>query len=207
MEEMQVLDIVIPEDVANAKLPSPELVHYYKDYQERRIYIDYDIDDTIFEVTKQILAYNREDRDKHIDDCEPIKIYIQSYGGDLYQAYTLIATILASRTPVYTINMGVAMSAGLLILLAGHKRYSMKYSTAMIHTGSGGASGTFEQMEEQQKNYKKLIDTMKEYILERTKIDSKLFGRNRSKDWYLLDKEQVELGVTHEIVESLDDIL
>lgn len=54
--------------MANAKLPSPELVHYYKDYQERRIYIDYDIDDTIFEVTKQILAYNREDRDKHIDD-------------------------------------------------------------------------------------------------------------------------------------------
>ena len=66
---------------------------------------------------------------------------------------------------------------------------------------------TFEQMEEQQKNYKKLIDTMRDYILERTKIDVKLFNRNKSKDWYLTDKEQVELGVVNEIVASLDDIL
>ena len=207
MEEMQVLDIVIPEELTDVKLPSPELVHYYKDYDERRIYINYDIDESLFEITKQIMEYNREDRNKPIKDVKPIVIYIQSYGGDLYQAYTLISTILASRTPVYTVNMGIAMSAGLLILLAGHKRYSMKYSTAMIHTGSGGASGTFEQMEEQQKNYKRHVDTMKEYILERTKIGSKLFGRKHSKDWYLLDKEQVELGITHEIVENLDDIL
>lgn len=207
MEELQVLDIVIPEELEDLKLPSPELVHYYNDYKERRIYINYDIDDSLFNVTKQILAYNREDKDKKPEDCKPIKIYIHSYGGELYQAYTLISTILMSKVPVYTINMGVAMSAGLLILLAGHRRFAMRYSTAMIHTGSGGASGTFEQMEEQQKNYKKLIDTMKDYILERTCIDSKTFSRNRSKDWYLLDKEQLELGVVNEIVTSLDDIL
>lgn len=207
MEEMQVLDIVIPEEPTDIKLPSPELVHYYKDYDKRRIYINYDIDDSLFEITKQIMEYNRQDKDKPIEEIKPIIIYIQSYGGDLYQAYTLISTILASRVPVYTVNMGVAMSAGFLILLAGHKRYAMKYSTAMLHTGSGGASGTFEQMEEQQKNYKKLIDTMRDYILERTKIDVKLFNRNKSKDWYLTDKEQVELGVVNEIVASLDDIL
>lgn len=204
---MQVLDIVIPEELTDIKLPSPELVHYYKDYDKRRIYINYDIDDSLFEITKQIMEYNRQDKEKPIEEIAPIIIYIQSYGGDLYQAYTLISTILASRVPVYTVNMGVAMSAGFLILLAGHKRYAMKYSTAMLHTGSGGASGTFEQMEEQQKNYKKLIDTMRDYILERTKIDVKLFNRNKSKDWYLTDKEQVELGVVNEIVASLDDIL
>lgn len=87
--------------------------------------------------------------------------------------------MLASKTPIRTINMGVAMSAGLLILLAGHERYAMKYSTAMIHRGSGGAQGTYEQMEEQQKNYKKLIDTMRDYILERTNIDTKLFNKQK----------------------------
>lgn len=207
MEEMQVLDIVIPEELTDVKLPSPELVHYYKDYDERRIYINYDIDDNIFEITKQIMEYNRQDKNKPIEEIKPVIIYIQSYGGDLYQAYTLISTILASRTPIYTVNMGIAMSAGFLILLAGHKRYAMKYSTAMLHTGSGGASGTFEQMQEQQNNYKKLIDTMRDYILERTTIDVKLFNRNKSKDWYLTDKEQVELGVINEIVTNLDDIL
>lgn len=45
-ENIQVLDIVIPPE-ADVKLPSPDLVHYYKDYDERNISIDYDIDDNL----------------------------------------------------------------------------------------------------------------------------------------------------------------
>ena len=205
-ENIQVLDIVIPPE-ADVKLPSPDLVHYYKDYDERNISIDYDIDDSLFEVTKQIMEYNRKDRDVPVEQRKPINIYVMSYGGDLYQEYALISTMLASKTPIRTINMGVAMSAGLLILLAGHERYAMKYSTAMIHSGSGGTQGTYEQCEEQQKNYKKLVDMMRNYILERTNIEVKLFKKQWTKDWYLTDKEQVELGIVSQIVENLDSIL
>lgn len=205
-ENIQVLDIVIPQE-ADVKLPSPDLVHYYIDYDNRNIYIDYDVDDSLFEVTKQILEYNRQDKEKKPEERKPINIYIMSYGGDLYQAYAAIAAMLASKTPINTINMGVSMSAGLLILLAGHKRYAMKYSTAMIHQGSGGAQGTFSEMEEQQKNYRKLIDSMRDYILERTKIDLKLYNKNKSKDWFLTDKEQVDLGIVDKIVTDLDSIL
>jgi ATP-dependent Clp protease protease subunit len=206
-ENIKVLDIVIPEEIEDVKLPSPELVKYYKDYDNRNIAIDYDIDESLFEVTKQILEYNRQDKDISTDKRKPINIYVMSYGGELYQAYALISTMLASKTPIRTINMGVAMSAGLLILLAGHERYAMKYSTAMIHSGSGGAQGTYEQMEEQQKNYKKLVDMMRDYILERTNIDTKLFNRQKSKDWYLNDKEQVELGIVSKIIDNLDEII
>lgn len=206
-ENIKVLDIVIPEEVEDVKLPSPELVKYYKDYDNRNITIDYDIDDSLFEVTKQILEYNRQDSGMSIEQRKPINIYVMSYGGDLYQAYALISTMLASKTPINAINMGVAMSAGLLILLAGHKRYAMKYSTAMIHSGSGGTQGTYEQCEEQQKNYKKLVDMMRNYILERTNIEVKLFKKQWTKDWYLTDKEQVELGIVSKIVENLDEII
>lgn len=205
-ENIQVLDIVIPQE-ADVKLPAPDLVHYYKDYENRNIYVDYDIDDTLFEVTKQILEYNRQDRGKKPEERQPINIYIMSYGGDLYQAYAAISTMLASKTPIRTINMGVAMSAGILLLLAGHERYAMKYSTAMIHQGSGGAQGTFSEMEEQQKNYRKLIDSMRDYILDRSKIDIKLFNKNKSKDWFLTDKEQVSLGICDKIIENLDEII
>lgn len=205
-ENIQVLDIVIPPE-ADVKLPSPDLVHYYKDYDERNISIDYDIDDNLFEVTKQIMEYNRKDKDIPIEKRKPINIYVMSYGGDLYQAYACISTMLASKTPIRTINMGVAMSAGLLILLAGHERYAMKYSTAMIHSGSGSASGSYEEMEASQKNYKKLIDMMRDYILERTIIDTKTFSKNRTKDWYLTDADQLKYGVVSKIVENLDEII
>ena len=205
-EDVQFLDIVIPKSVANMELPAPELVQFYKDYDNRNIFIS-DIDEDLFATTKLIYDYNASDKGKPIEERKPITIQIMSYGGDLYQAYALISAILASTTPVITINCGVAMSAGLLILLAGHKRYAMKYSTAMIHSGSGGAQGTYEQMEEQQKNYKKLVDLMRNYIMERTTIDSKLFNKNKTKDWYITDAEQVELGIVSKIVENLDEIL
>lgn len=205
-EDVQFLDIVIPKSIANMELPAPELVQFYKDYDNRNIFIS-DIDEDLFATTKLIYDYNASDKGKPIEERKPITIQIMSYGGDLYQAYALISAILASTTPVITINCGVAMSAGLLILLAGHKRYAMKYSTAMIHSGSGGAQGTYEQMEEQQKNYKKLVDLMRNYIMERTTIDSKLFNKNKTKDWYITDSEQVELGIVSKIVESLDEII
>ena len=207
-ENIRVLDIVIPPE-ADVKLPDPELVNYYKEYDNRNIFIDYDIDENLFDVTKQILEYNRLDKLNKvpINKRREIKLFINSFGGDLYQAYSLIATILASKTKVVCINMGVCMSAGLLILLAGHERYAMRFSTAMIHQGSGAAQGSYSEMEEQQKNYRKLIDTMKDYILDRTKIEPALFARKKSKDWYISDTEQVELGIVSGIIENLDDIL
>ena len=67
--------------------------------------------------------------------------------------------------------------------------------------------GTYEQMEEQQKNYKKLVDMMRDYILARTSIDIKTYNKNKTKDWYITDNEQVELGIVSTIVKNLDEII
>lgn len=205
--DAQVMNYTIPEEITTLKIPNPILVDHYKDWDERAIYIDYDIDESLFAVTKQILSYNRADKNIPVKERKPIHIYIHSYGGDLHQTNALISTMLASKTPIITVNMGVAMSAGFIILLAGHKRYAMKYAQGMCHQGSGGATGTYDQMEEQQKNYKKLIDGMRSYILERTSIDSKTFGKNKSKDWYMSADEMLEYGVVGKVVDSLDEIL
>ena len=52
-----------------------------------------------------------------------------------------------------------------------------------------------------------MVDDMGIYIMSKTKIDQKLFNKNKSKDWYLSDREQVELGIANKIVTSLDEIL
>lgn len=112
-----------------------------------------------------------------------------------------------SKTPVITVNVAEAYSGGCLLLLAGHKRYAFKYSKAMLHTGSGGISGTYEQTEQAQKNYRKQIEEMSSYILERTGMDEKLYKRNKSKDWYMDSNEQVQNNIVHSIVSSLDEII
>lgn len=203
---VKVLDIVIPPE-ADVKLPDPSLLAYYNDKQERAIWIDSDIDDCTYEITKQIYEYNRQDKDIPVESRKPIKIYINSFGGDLYQCFALISAIGASKTPVYTINTGVAMSAGMIILLSGHKRFAVKYSIAMCHSGSGSVGGDFEQTQSAMDNYKKMVDTMKTYILERTKIDSKTLSRKWTKDWYMFADEQVSLGVANEIVEDISEVV
>lgn len=203
---IKVLDIVIPPE-ADVKLPDPSLLAYYNDKQERAIWIDSDIDDCTYEITKQIYEYNRQDKDIPVESRKPIRIYINSFGGDLYQCFALISAIGASKTPVYTINTGVAMSAGMIILLSGHKRFAVKYSIAMCHSGSGSVGGDFEQTQSAMDNYKKMVDTMKTYILERTKIDSKTLSRKWTKDWYMFADEQVSLGVVNEIVEDISEVV
>ncbi len=205
MDEM--MKIMIPQNLENMQLPSPELLTYYRNLEDRVIWIDYGVDETILEVSKLIMYFNKLDKDIPIEERKPIKLLLYSYGGDGQACFSLLDVIALSKTPVHTINMGVAMSAGLLILLAGHQRFCLKNSTALAHSGSGGASGTFEQTEAQMKDYKRFVDTMRNYIIERTNIDTKTLNKYKTKEWYLYAEDQVKFGIVNKIIDDIDEIL
>ena len=77
----------------------------------------------------------------------------------------------------------------------------------MVHSGSAAFQGTAEQIEEAQKNYKKQIEEMKTYILEKTTIDEKTFNKNKNKDWYLSSDELLKYHVIDEIITDLSVII
>ena len=76
----------------------------------------------------------------------------------------------------------------------------------MVHSGNASFSGTAEQIDSAQKNYKKQIEDMKSYVLERTSIDEKTFNKNRSKDWYLTEEELKKYNVVDEIISDISVI-
>ena len=201
------MQVLIPNNLENLQLPSPELLTYYRNLEDRVIWIDYGVDESILEVSKLIMYFNKEDKDVPVEQRKPIKLLLYSYGGDGQACFSLLDVITLSKTPIYTFNMGVAMSAGLLILLAGHKRFCLKTSTALAHSGSGGASGTFEQTEAQMKDYKRFVDTMRNYIIERTNIDTKTWNKYKSKEWYLYSEDQIKYHVVDKIIDDIDEIL
>lgn len=203
----ELLQLAIPADIANMQLPSPELLTYYRNLEDRIIWIDYGVDESILEVSKMIMYFNRQDKGIPAEERKPIKLLLYSYGGDGQACFSLLDIIALSKTPVYTVNMGVSMSAGLLILLSGHKRFCLKNSTALAHSGSGGASGTFEQTEAQMKDYKRFVDTMRDYIIERTKIDAKTLNKYKSKEWYLYSEDQLKYGIVNDIVDDIECII
>lgn len=199
--------LMLPESVENLQLPNPELATYWKDENERVFWIEGEITDALFEYSKQIIRINREDKNIPIEDRKPIKLFIDSPGGDLETTLAFVGLVGLSKTPVHTINAGIAYSGGGLILMSGHKRFAMPNSQTLIHSGSGGTYGTFEQTTEQMKNYKQLVEKMKNFIISHTNIDQKLFKKNQTKDWFITTEEQVSLGIVDKIVEDLDEIL
>lgn len=196
--------LAIPESIENLQLPSPELLSYYQDESNRTFWIDGEIDGNLTEFSKLIIKYNKEDKDKPIEERKPIKIFITSPGGNLDETLAFIGLIGISKTPVYTIDAGWAYSAAGLILMAGHKRFALPNTECLIHSGSGSLGGSFEQTKEQMKNYKALIDKMREFILSHTTIDAKLFKKQSAKDWYINTEEMLKYGIVDAIVDDLD---
>ena len=205
---MEILMPALLNDAKSEDYLSPEDYTYWKSRENRTFYVDYEIDECymLVELGKIIIQMNMEEKDIPEKDLKPIYLWIHSYGGDLNQANSLIDIISASRIPIITVAMGVAMSAGFMLFLAGHKRYAFKHSNLMVHEGSAAFSGTAEQIEEAQKNYRKQINQMKNYILSRTSIDEKTFNKNKSKDWYLTSDQLVKYKVVTKIVDTFNDI-
>lgn len=200
----QELTIAIPENISNLQLPDPSLVTFYQNLENRFIWIDYGVDESILEVSRIILEFNRQDKDIPVEKRKPVKLLLYSYGGDGQACFSLLDIIAMSKTPIYTVNMGVAMSAGLLILLAGHKRFCLQHSVALAHSGSGGTSGTYEQTEAQMKDYQRFVKTMRDYIIQRTSIDTKTLNKNKDKEWYLYVEDQIKYHIVDEIVQDID---
>ena len=204
---MELLDIMLPNNLENMQLPAPELVNYWRLAENRIFYIDFAIDESVLEIQKAIININIIDREISVENRKPIKVFINTPGGLLVESMSLATVIAMSKTPVITVNIGESYSGGAILLLAGHKRYALPYSKALLHTGSGAVGGTFEQTEQAQKNYKKQVAEMGEFILKRSGMDEKLYKKNKSKDWYLDAQEQINTGIVHEIVTDLDMIL
>ena len=202
-------EIQLPEEItelmSKGGLPSPEMMNFYVDEKERIFFIDFEIDQSLIEIERKILQYNRIDKGIPVEERKPIKLFIYSYGGELDAMFSFIDVVELSKTPVWTINVGISMSAALVMLLSGQKRFTLPHAMTLIHSGSGGTQGTFEQSKEAMANYEKQVRKMREYIMAHTNIDKKIMTKNQAKDWYLDAGEQVKYGIVDKIADDIDE--
>lgn len=175
--------------------------------QTREIIINGEIkDDLIERAVIQVFNINQYDDENRIpiEERQPIIIYLNSAGGLMDEAFSLISAIEGSRTPIITIALGKAYSAAFLILLAGHKRYAQKYTTLMYHQGSSGAMGEINRMIEYVRHWENCQEIVENFVISKTKIKSKQLREvfQNKKDWYMTVIEASELGIIDGIWEG-----
>jgi ATP-dependent Clp protease, protease subunit len=188
-------------------LPDPVLLEYYKRLDKRVLVINCDIADFTVDLGIMIMDWNLEDYDVPVEERMPIKIYINTDGGDANSTLSLIDIIMMSKTPVYTIGLGKCYSAGSLILMAGHKRMVCPNTELLLHDGTMGYVGTAGKTVDTLSNMKKLGNKLRSFILSRTKMSEKLYDKNYRKEWYMDSDEMLQYGIADEIVTDIDTIL
>lgn len=196
-------------DLANILLPDPYLMTYYRYNMDRKIWLDDEVGDNAIDIVRNILLWNIEDEDNSVstENRKPIFLYIMSPGGDSKCMWSLVDTILASETPVITVNVGECASAAAVIFMAGHKRLMTKTATVMIHEGSAVFNGDSTKVIDASDNYKIMLRRLHAYILSRTKIPERVLKSKKNNDWELDSEKCMQYGVCDSVIEKLSEII
>ena len=202
----EMLSISIPKSADNLQLPDPSLLQFYKNYENRILWIDDEITEYTLEFAKMIMQWNIEDNGIEPENRKPIKIVFFSPGGDLEVNNCLVDTISLSKTKVIGINAGMAASSVCFIYLACHERYTFPTAEFLIHQGAGRFEGTYDVVVAAIMNYQRQIEELGEFVLSRTNIPDDVFYENFSTDWYLNAEDAVKYGVAHKIVKDFEEI-
>lgn len=190
-----------------------------RELEDRRVYLygeilPLDSDDSFYAdasiasfIVEQILDINRIDDGIDPEEREPIRLYINSPGGDVTEGFALISAIEISKTPIYTINMGQWSSMAFLIGIAGHKRFSLPKASFLMHDGSiflyGSANKVKDRVEFENRFENEVV---KPFVLAHSKMLEEDYDKLDRKEFYMLASDALELGFIDEIVTDMGAI-
>lgn len=190
------------------------VVYYASDEQfqtllnERKILINDNIDAWVVDdIVSNILKWNKEDKGIPVEDRQKIVMYINTYGGSISDGFSLIDTMLLSKTPIITVNIGCEYSMGFLIGLAGNIRLTLSNSTFLLHDGSTGVINSMSKVSDTAKFYKQMEEQIKGYILAHSSLTSKMYNSKYGNEWYMYPTEAMKYGFVDRVVTDIDEIL
>ena len=155
-------------------------------------------EENVNECIKWLIYENLEAKEKILT------LYVNSSGGDLYQAFALIDIMRNSKHVVRTVGIGSVMSAAFLIFTSGDlgERHIAANTGIMCHQFSGGTDAKFHdlkaEMKENEMLNKKMVDILKNATgLAPSRIKTKLLPAS---DVYLTAQEAIELGIADHLI-------
>ncbi len=170
---------------------------YSRLLKERIIFLSGPIDDTVANiVVAQLLFLQSEDSKKDI------QLYINSPGGSVTAALAMLDTMNHIKPDVSTVVVGIAASAGALLLSAGAKgkRFALPNAEIMIHQPSGGAEGRASDIEISAKQILKTRELLNQIMAKNTGQPLEKIERDVERDYFMDAKEGVKYGIIDKVL-------
>ncbi len=170
--------------------------------RNRIIFLGTPIDDQVANViVAQLLFLNQEDRN------EPISMYINSPGGQVYAGLAIYDTMQMITNPIRTFAVGVTASFGTVLLTAGTKgeRYALPHATIHMHQPLGGAQGQATDIEIQAREILRLKARLNEVMSHHTGKTLDEIEHDTDRDFYMDAAAAVEYGLIDQVL-ALPDL-
>jgi ATP-dependent Clp protease protease subunit len=152
-------------------------------------------------IVAQLLFLEAEDPDADI------RLYVNSPGGDSYAGFAIYDAMQFVKPDVQTYAVGMAMSAGAMILAGGAagKRFALPNSKVMVHQGSGGFRGTPADIQIAAEEILSLTRRYAEIIAKHAHRDADEVMRDIDRDRFLGPEEAIEYGLVDRVLNTRED--
>lgn len=183
-----------------------------KDCIDHRVLVlNQEIDDAVIDnYMLYIMKWNREDKNIPVEKRNPIYLYINSVGGDIWSGFALLDAILSSETKVIGVGMGLVASMAYYIYIACHERYAFKNTVLLQHDGVTTVSNTSSKAKDAMKFFDTMNEQVREFVISHTKISVEFYESIYEKEYYMYAAEAKSLGCVDKIIGvdcNLSDIL
>ncbi len=165
--------------------------------KERIIMLGTPINDQIANLTvAQLLYLAREDSSK------PIRMYINSPGGQVYAGMAIYDTMQQVECPVSTVAVGFTASFGTVLLTAGTKgmRYALPNATIHMHQPLGGAQGQASDIAIQAQEILRLRTTLNNVLSSHTGQPVEKIEEDTDRDLYMSAQQAMDYGLVDAVL-------
>lgn len=172
---------------------------YSRLLKERIIFLGTPIDSEVANVVvAQLLLLDSQSSEQEIN------MFINCPGGEVYSGLAIYDTMQFISAPVSTTCVGIAMSMGSVILMAGTegKRAALPNSRVMIHQGSAGfPRSSLPDLEVQAKEFMYVRDTMLGLYQRHTGQARDKILRDMERDFFMSPEQAREYGLIDRVIE------
>lgn len=169
---------------------------YSKMFEDRIIFLITDINSETANLVKSQLLYL--DSISH----DPIKMYIDSNGGEVYTCMGVIDTMNFIKSTVITVNIGICASMAAIVLSNGDVRRSLPNSRVLMHQPMGGRVGQSTDIEIASRELSHVKKILYKIMADKTNKSVKDIEKDVDRDKWMSSKQALKYGIIDEIVDT-----
>lgn len=176
---------------------------YSRLLKDRIIFLGSDVNEhTANLIVAQLLFLDNDSSDKDI------YLYINSPGGNVYDALAIYDTMQYVKSDIQTVGIGVQASAAAFLLSSGTKgkRIILPNATAMIHQPSSGTRGKVTDMEIDLKESLRIKRRLNEIMAKNTGQTVARIQQDMERDYWMTAEEAKKYGLVDKVIESVKKV-